>query len=223
MTQQLSAQQLQEIKAAFQKYDKDNSNSIDRHELKTLLESTLSANLSDKLLEKYVNVQFQKTDSNQNNVIEYDEFVKLYTTLYFSPELPISMRIINKPKQSYVQPSQPSPSIETQIPKKKPLSEEEKRKAKTCFDKYDLDKSGSIDRQELSKLLESVFNEQGKMSKLLFNRLVDIHFNTATQNDHISFEEFLNIYRNIFGEDSDSVGTPTSSGKVAGGVGLPGM
>ena len=52
MSQQLTPQQLKEIETAFKKCDKDNSNTIDKQELKTLLESTLKTNLSEKMLEK---------------------------------------------------------------------------------------------------------------------------------------------------------------------------
>ncbi|KAG2388592.1 hypothetical protein C9374_000031 [Naegleria lovaniensis] len=217
-TQKLTPQQLEEIRRAFKQYDKDNSNSIDRQELQTLLETTLKTNLSEKMLQKYVDVQFNKNDTNKNQVIDYDEFVKLYTTLYFSPELPISMRLEHKSNSFRKEPltSSPSNSVAPPLPQKKPLSEEEKRKAKQCFDKYDLDKSGTIDRNEMSKLLESVYNENGKMSKVLFNRLVDMHMNKAGDDNVFSFEEFLGIYRNIFGEDQDVA--QSSSGFV-----LPGM
>ena len=167
-------------------------------------------------------MQFQKNDKDKNQVIDFNEFVKLYTTLYFSPELPISMKVQYNVKKNYAEPHTNSPSgsgLESKLLQKKPLSEQERIKAKQTFDKFDLDKSGTIDRSEMAKLLESVYNENGKMSKVLFNRLVEMHMQKAGDDNVFSFDEFLSIYRNIFGEDD-----PASEGGVPKqGFVLPGM
>jgi len=44
---------------AFDKYDADGSDSIDREELKKLLRETLGAKMSDKMIDRYVEAQFQ--------------------------------------------------------------------------------------------------------------------------------------------------------------------
>ncbi|KAL9645858.1 hypothetical protein ABK040_003588 [Willaertia magna] len=194
----LSESQLQEIKQQFEKYDLDKSNTIDHHELKKLLEETLKTKLSDNLFNRYVSTQFDKSDKNKDGKIQFDEFVQFYKALYFSNELPISMGVKQMEKRSYVErPNDNAPKVnKNQIQ----LSESEVELAKIKFNEYDLDKSGSIDKQELRKLLEDV-NGSKKMSKLLFDRLVDMHMQQGDKdgNEKIEFEEFLGIYTKIFG------------------------
>ena len=85
------------------------------------------------------------------------------------------------------------------VPKKRALTDAEKAEASTAFDKYDKDKSGTIDKQELTALLEEVCAKK-KMAKVLFQRLVSMHLTSADKDGSgtVDKEEWFTLYQNIF-------------------------
>ncbi len=55
--------------------------------MRKVLEETLKCKISDKMMDSYVDLQFSATDKNFNGVIEFDEFISLYSKIYLDPEV----------------------------------------------------------------------------------------------------------------------------------------
>jgi len=60
----LTPEQKRQALEAFEKYDADGSETIDRSELKKLLMETLGAKMSEKIIDRYVEAQFQLARTN---------------------------------------------------------------------------------------------------------------------------------------------------------------
>jgi len=77
------------------------------------------------------------------------------------------------------------------------LTPEEIKDAEVQFIKYDEDKSGTIDREELYKLLVDV--NKGKQSAEILHSTADMHFKAADKdvNGQIDELEFLQVYAKL--------------------------
>ena len=69
------------------KFDKDGNGTLDKDELRSLLEETLKRKITDKMMDSYVELQFSAEDKNSNRLIELDEFISLYSKIYLDPEV----------------------------------------------------------------------------------------------------------------------------------------
>uniref|UniRef100_A0A8W8I941 Sulfhydryl light chain n=3 Tax=Magallana gigas TaxID=29159 RepID=A0A8W8I941_MAGGI len=78
---EITDSQREDIKSAFNLFDKDNSGFIDAAELKTVLQ-TLKQNPTDKDVEDMI----AELDKNGNKKIEYDEFEKFMADKFKSPD-----------------------------------------------------------------------------------------------------------------------------------------
>jgi len=98
-----------------------------------------------------------------------------------------------------VNPAAQNVTKQMSAPKKRSLTDAEKAEASKAFDKYDKNKNGTIDKQELTLLLEEVCAAK-KMSKVLFGRLVNMHLNSADKDGTgtVDKEEWYSLYQNIF-------------------------
>lgn len=169
----LTEDQIKEAKVMFDKFDADKSNSIDKNELKGLLESTLKTKISEKLYDRYVTSQFSSTDKSGDNLIQFDEFLVLFEKLFFSNELPIQM----KPQVGSKKPtiSENSNETITSKPVKQQLTEDQLKEATQKFKEFDKDNSGEIDREELTKCIQAT--SKTKLSDMMVNRMVNSKLN----------------------------------------------
>jgi len=225
---QLTDQQKRELKAKFDKYDTDRNGTLDKEEVKKLLEETLNRKVSDKLFDSYVQLQFNATDKNFNGVIEWEEFVSLYSKIYIDPELPIHMgaRPMNR---TALETGAEAPKIQRadtleQIRDK--LTPQQLEDAKAKFKQYDKDSSGTIDKEELTALLSETMSK--RMAPLMVKRYVDAQFQMYDRDGSgsISLDEFLALYQKMFLEENKGlpVNVPTSpqAGRPPpGGRGVP--
>jgi len=74
----LTDEETAEAKAQFSKYDKDNSGTIDRAELKELLQVSLGKKMGPAMVERYVNSQMQLADKDGSGSIDFQEFLTVY-------------------------------------------------------------------------------------------------------------------------------------------------
>lgn len=136
------------------------------------------------------------TDKNKDKVIQFDEFLKLYERLYHSHEIPIGVKEMQK--RSFVQkPDSNAPKV---VKKEKAvLSEEQVKEARAKFDHYDKDKSGTIDKDEMKKIIEETVLQHSK-SQMILNRVTQSFLNDADKsgNGEITFDQFLTIYSRLF-------------------------
>lgn len=63
---------------AFKKTDTDGSGTIDKAELTELLKTQLGKRMSEKMVERFVDSQFQIHDKDGNGSIDQEEFLELY-------------------------------------------------------------------------------------------------------------------------------------------------
>lgn len=63
---------------AFKKTDADNSGTIDKAELTVLLKTKLGKKMGEKMIERFVDSQFQRFDKDDSGTIDQDEFLALY-------------------------------------------------------------------------------------------------------------------------------------------------
>ncbi|EGG18602.1 hypothetical protein DFA_04096 [Cavenderia fasciculata] len=212
-TPNLTQEQIQKIRVSFTKFDSDGNGTLDKKELRLVLEDTLNRKLTDNLFSMYLELQFNASDKDFNGVIDFNEFCSLYSKIYLNPELPISMRA--KPGAA------PYKHLETgdNAPKVKhvtvELTEAEIEEARVVFQKYDKDNSGTIDRSELKELVKESLTR--KMGDILVNRLVDSNMQLADKDGSgaIDFNEFIAIYGKLV--------NPVQSSPIPGAVVLPGL
>jgi len=209
--QALSADQRQKLQTLFKKFDKDNNGSLDKNELRALLEEALSRNLSDLLFSKYIELQFNASDKDYNGVIDFKEFVSLYSKVYLNPELPISMGTKHTGTKAALETGVGAPKVEK---REISLSEEELQKARDKFNEFDADKSGYIDKQELKNLLKVTIGKH--MGEGMVNRYVDSQFQMwdRDENGKIEFSEFIQLYAHLYNnKDAPGVPFPIMRGK----------
>eukprot|EP01124_Arcella_intermedia_P017571 TRINITY_DN2433_c0_g1_i1.p1 TRINITY_DN2433_c0_g1~~TRINITY_DN2433_c0_g1_i1.p1 ORF type:complete len:220 (+),score=44.98 TRINITY_DN2433_c0_g1_i1:635-1294(+) len=72
----------------FKKYDKDNSESIEKNELKELLKAKMGPRTSEGILNRYVESGFDEFDKDKSGSISLTEFMALYKKLYCNPSKP---------------------------------------------------------------------------------------------------------------------------------------
>ncbi|XP_003726814.1 FGFR1 oncogene partner isoform X2 [Strongylocentrotus purpuratus] len=77
----LTASQIADAKAKFEKYDLDKSGSIDKNELRNLFVD-MFPNFHRNMLERYVQDEFQAGDKDFSSVIDFDEFLAMYRRLF---------------------------------------------------------------------------------------------------------------------------------------------
>jgi len=65
----------------FKALDADNSGNLDKKELRDLLKATVAGNMSDNLLDRFVNGQFENIDSDKSGSISFEEFLVAYAKL----------------------------------------------------------------------------------------------------------------------------------------------
>eukprot|EP00761_Pharyngomonas_kirbyi_P009746 gb/GECH01009764.1/.p1 GENE.gb/GECH01009764.1/~~gb/GECH01009764.1/.p1 ORF type:complete len:218 (+),score=44.85 gb/GECH01009764.1/:1-654(+) len=190
----LSQEEIENAKKHFSKFDEDNSNTIDKAELKKLLEETLSTSLSDSLYSKYVSMELERTDTNKDGELQFEEFLKLYERLKKNPELPIGMKAQGGGTGAVKESSAPRMAV----PKQAELTEEDCQHALTKFKEFDKDGNGTISRDELKDLLLTTMSK--KSSSAMVDRVVNMHMNSADKdgNDEIDKEEFLTVYAKVF-------------------------
>jgi hypothetical protein len=107
----ITADQKAEALAKFDEYDKDGSGAIDKAELFLLLKATVGKNMGEKILQRFVDSQFQLADVdgyvdllcsvlrtnafltilNRSGEIDKGEFIDLYVKLYFTEKTGLPM------------------------------------------------------------------------------------------------------------------------------------
>jgi Ca2+-binding EF-hand superfamily protein len=69
--------------AAFKKFDKDDNNVIDKSELKAVfIEVQKSLDINEEVTDEDINEAINQLDKNNNGVLEFGEFRKLFIGLY---------------------------------------------------------------------------------------------------------------------------------------------
>lgn len=204
---QLDVEQLQ---AAFAKYDTDGNGTIDPNELTALLETSLKQKIPQKLLAKYNELQMDNADRDKNGVVDFDEFCRLYKQLTVDPELPIKLTAPKKTSSVVLETGTDSPKVTR--PAKMELSEEEKAAALEAFASTDADKSGTIDKAELTTLLKTKLGK--RMGEKMVERYVDSQFQLHDKDGSgtIDQEEFLELYAKLILQKSD--GAPVRAGSA---------
>jgi len=214
---QLTPQQIADIKASFAKIDADGNGTISKEELRVLLDETLHRKISDRLFTSYLELQFHATDKDFNKVIDFEEFKSLYAKIYINPELPISLMPKGGSYSALLETGANSPKVKRQ---ENILTEADIAEAKAAFKKYDKDNSGTIDRNELKELLTSTTSR--RMAPGMVERFVDAQMQLADKDGSgsIDFDEFLAVYNKLVASNSPSSGGAPGS---PGGMALPGM
>jgi len=224
----LSPQQIEEVRKKFNKYDTDGNGTLDKKEMTALLEETLNRKVSEHLLESYVQLQFHATDKNFNGIIEWDEFISLYSKIYIDPDLPIHMGA--KPGVIHKVPLETgshSPKVqkhETAEEFIQHVTPEHLAEAKLKFAKYDTDHSGSINKAELTELLKETMSK--KMGEQMVKRYVDAQFQTYDKDNtgQITEANFIVFYEKMFVEHHSPPTKQAVHGhEHHGGVPMPGM
>eukprot|EP01133_Synstelium_polycarpum_P010254 gene10254-11956_t len=192
----LTPEQISTIRVSFDKFDVDKNGTLDKVELRKVLEDTLKRKLTDHLFSMYLELQFNASDKDFNGVIDFNEFCSLYSKIHINPELPIHMGAKHGAQwKAALESGANAPKLEKQEAIQ--LNEAEIEEARAQFAKYDANKSGTIDRAELTLLLRETIAK--RMGDMMMKRLVDGHMQLADKdgNDEIDFNEFIAVYKKI--------------------------
>lgn len=189
----------------FAKYDTDGNGTLDENELKALLDTSLKQKIPERLYAKYHELQMNNADQDKNGVIDFDEFTRLYKQLVLDPELPIKLTAPKKTSSVQLETGENAPKVGKPVSKTE-LTEEERADAIKAFEETDTDKSGSIDKAELTVLLKGRLGR--KMGEKMIERFVETQFNLHDKDGSGSIDqpEFLELYRKlILGKDAAPV------------------
>jgi len=74
--------------ALFTKYDKDQSHSIEKNELKELLKEKMGKRTSEAILNRFVDSHFSEFDKEETGHITMSQFLQFYKKLYCNPVKP---------------------------------------------------------------------------------------------------------------------------------------
>jgi Ca2+-binding EF-hand superfamily protein len=75
-------QMMQTTKAVFDSFDKDGNGSIDKSEIKPLLLKISSQLKLPQPSDNDISEGFKQLDDNNNNKLEFDEFIQFYKQIY---------------------------------------------------------------------------------------------------------------------------------------------
>ena len=75
-------QMMQTAKAVFDSFDKDGNGSIDKSEIKSLLLKISSQLKLPQPSDNDISEGFKQLDDNNNNKLEFDEFIQFYKQIY---------------------------------------------------------------------------------------------------------------------------------------------
>jgi Ca2+-binding EF-hand superfamily protein len=79
----LSSEEVEAARQKFKEFDKDNSGTIDKSELKALLMATSTGKkMSPTMVERYVAVQFSLWDKDKSGSIDFNEFQAVYAKFW---------------------------------------------------------------------------------------------------------------------------------------------
>eukprot|EP01119_Soliformovum_irregulare_P002905 TRINITY_DN1315_c0_g1_i1.p1 TRINITY_DN1315_c0_g1~~TRINITY_DN1315_c0_g1_i1.p1 ORF type:complete len:250 (+),score=73.95 TRINITY_DN1315_c0_g1_i1:51-800(+) len=208
----LSETQIADITAKFKAYDKDGNGTLDKQELRALLETTLKRKITDKMFESYTNLIVSANDKNANGLIELDEFISLFSKIHINPELPIHMGArpgltSSRPLESGSN-SPKTEKGETLDQLKERVGPEVIEEARQSFIKFDKDGSGTIDKEELKELLKQTMSK--RMSDMIIRRYVDAQFALYDKDGsgHIDVDEFLALYVKMYLTDDKNPISP---------------
>lgn len=188
----INEEEKKRIYELFEKYDADKSNSICKVELRKVLQDSMAKPLSEGLMNRYVNAEFEKHDKDGNGSIDFDEFMALYIKLYLDPELPVNVKP-HPTKKAPLETGDNAPKIQRGLFK---LSDEERAIAAKKFEEHDKDKSGTLDKEELRLVLKE---KMPKASEKMVDRLLDAQFQLGDKNNDgmMSLDEFLEFYAKV--------------------------
>eukprot|EP00164_Ancoracysta_twista_P000076 GFYU01000105.1.p1 GENE.GFYU01000105.1~~GFYU01000105.1.p1 ORF type:complete len:311 (-),score=121.57 GFYU01000105.1:62-994(-) len=163
---------------AFRKYDRDHSNTIDSVELWALLDDLgLLEGLTEEQEDNVIDKEFAVADLNRDNQIQFDEFVQYYNNL-------IDWRMAND-FPDYV-------STKKNVEKRHKRTEDDAHKA---FLKFDKDKSGSLERDELQQILNLELKLD--LTEEQFKEAVDLAMEAYDfdSSGRMEYPEFLEFFR----------------------------
>eukprot|EP01096_Ripella_sp_DP13-Kostka_P010716 TRINITY_DN4272_c0_g1_i1.p1 TRINITY_DN4272_c0_g1~~TRINITY_DN4272_c0_g1_i1.p1 ORF type:complete len:250 (+),score=109.33 TRINITY_DN4272_c0_g1_i1:77-751(+) len=208
LEQALPEEEKNRLLALFRDFDKDNSGTLDKAELKSLLEATLNRSVSESLLNRYIDLQFNASDKDFNGVIDFPEFCSLYSKIYKNPELPIHMGYKEGAHKFVAESGESAPKVPTiEVAE---LTPQELEECRNKFNEADKDNSGTVDKAELRELLKFAMGK--RMSPMMADRFINAEFDKWDKDNsgEIDFDEFTNLYRSFF----------LKSSSPAGGIGI---
>ena len=179
----LRDEQRRNAEATFKKYDTNENGTLEPDEIKNAL-IDLGMNLPDSQMDEYVTNVMKIYDDNNDGFLRLYEFEKLYSTCMAS----------EKVRERYVDKMISGISDEEQM----------RSLAQHAFDKYDEDKSGTLDIMELAEVLIHLLPLQN--SDFNEDQWVDLIKRVYQQNDadgdgHIDFDEFVKLYTKVLASD----------------------
>jgi len=177
-------EELSEVRAKFQKYDKDNNGTLDKNEYRLLLEDTLDRKISDNLFHRYLEIEFNLADVDKNGTIDFPEFCAVYKRIYTNPDIPIHFSYKQTEHKVVLETGKNAPKIIRE--KLGVLTEEQMIDCRNKFDFYDANKNGTIEKDELRNLLTDTLGK--KMSTVMINRFCDSQFQLWDKDDSGTIE-----------------------------------
>ena len=170
--QTLTDDERAQAKALFDEADKDSSGALDVHELHILL-GRLGIHIDPSTVLVYAQMLLKDFDANANDRLEWDEFQIFYVKALRTEA--VRAKYARRITRS--------------------MEREHMAESKKYFEKYDADRSGFIDLEELEALLRESLQLDLEPEK--FHHFVQDVFTKADLDNSgtIDEEEFLNLYR----------------------------
>jgi Ca2+-binding EF-hand superfamily protein len=197
------------LKPLFEQYDTDKSGTIDKTELRNVIEASLKTKVTEKLMQKYLDAEFNRHDKDGSGSIDFEEFCELYSKLYLDPELPIVVsadQYADVERSTALETGENAPKVER---REVTMTAAQKQEALEKFDVYDKDKSGEIDKEELMALLKDSMGN--KMGPKILERFVDAQFQLGDTDGSgtIDKPEFIELYAKLnFAQQNGMMGLP---------------
>ena len=151
------------VKDSFEIYDEDKSGYLERVEIRKLLDDVILDINAPAITDEKLDVAIAACDENNDGRFDYDELHKLIVPIIessFNEKKP-SILDMFKSKDADGTPRKKKSFFAFLKAKKMPTDEELKKIVQDSFEKYDEDKSGYLEREEIRKLLDDVCEEIG--------------------------------------------------------------
>ena len=153
------------VRDSFEIYDENQSGELERDEIRRLLDDVCEDINAPPVTDEKLDAAIVACDEDMNGKFNYDELYKLLVPLIessFDETKKMNVLDIFKPKSSDNTPRRNKKKMFAFLKVKKiPTEDELKAIVKDSFEKYDEDKSGYLEREEIRKLLDDVCEEVG--------------------------------------------------------------
>lgn len=195
----------EEARKIFQDADVDRTGSLSFQQVTSKLHEMIGGHLSMKLFERHVESAYSALSLDRNSRVRVNDFIKIYE-MQMKAKMPLSFA--GSPKNETFGIAQRPPEgrgihnrsaqAEWSFQKTQSrvdLTSEEREHATKLFNKYDMERSGTLSKSDVRKIFTDDLNIQtSSMSQKLFEKFFG-SFLDEINGDRVQLAEYMKVYK----------------------------